>query len=131
MTRGGAGHLALVAIFACGGSKAETPVVADSVARALPVDSLVLTGAAGIEIWYTLARRSTGADGRACVERGLEIRRDGRRLQVPLLYTGSPPVLVNDSTMRATLWTHCIPGNSYRVDLRSGHPVRERSGAAP
>ncbi|HEY5940412.1 MAG TPA: hypothetical protein VIT87_06295 [Gemmatimonadales bacterium] len=130
MTRGGDWHLALVAIFACGGSKAETPVVADS-ARALPVDSLVLTGAAGIEIWYTLARTSTGADGQACVERGLEIRRDGRRLQVPLLYTGSPPVLVNDSTMRATLWTHCIPGNSYRVDLRSGHPVRERSGAAP
>ncbi|HEY8196602.1 MAG TPA: hypothetical protein VIG04_06470 [Gemmatimonadales bacterium] len=131
MTHSGAWHLALAALLSCGGSKAEAPVVADSAARALPLDSLVLTGAAGIEIWYRLARTSTAVDGQACVERGLEIRQGGRRVQVPLLYTGSPPVLVNDSTMKAILWTHCAPGQSYLVDLRSGHPVRERSGAAP
>ncbi len=124
-------HFALAAVLACGGSKAEFPIAADSVARVRPSDSLVLTSAAGVEIWYTLARASTGADGQECVERGLEIRQGGKRVQVPLLYTGSPPLLVNDSTMRATLWTHCAPGDPYRVDLRSGRPVRERSGAAP
>lgn len=130
MRRSSAWHVALAALLACG-PNAQTPAAGDSVAHTPPTDSLVLTGAAGVEIWLTLARRSTGADGEECVERGLEIRQDGRRVQVPLLYTGSPPVLLNDSTMRATLWTHCAPGDSYRVDLRSGHPVRERAGGAP
>jgi hypothetical protein len=91
----------------------------------------VLTSPAGAEIWLTLVRAATGADGGRCVERGLEIRQGGKRVQVPLLYTGAPPVLLNDSTMRAILWTHCRPGDAYLVNLRSGHPVRERAGAAP
>lgn len=131
MRHGGAWHFALAALLACGGPKAETPGAGDSVARAQLADSLVLTSPAGTEIWFTLVRASTGADGHGCVERGLEIRQGGRRVQVPLLYTGSPPVLLNDSTMRAILWTRCAPGDSYRVDLRSGRPVRERSGAVP
>lgn len=131
MTHGGTWHIALAALLGCGGSKAEPPVAADSVARALPTDSRALTSPSGAEVWFTLARPSTSADGQACVERGLEIRHGGRRVQVPLLYTGSPPVLLNDSTMKATLWTRCAPGDSYRVDLRSGHPVREHSGAVP
>ena len=89
----------------------------------------MLTNAGGVEIWFTLARSATGADGRRCVERGLEIRQGEKRLQVPLLYTGALPVLINDSTMRATLWTHCQPGDAYLVNLTSGHPVRERAGA--
>jgi hypothetical protein len=88
-------------------------------------DSLVLTVANGVEVWFTLSRSAHSSEGRSCVERGLEIRRGGRRLQVPLLYTGEPPTLLNDSTMRAMLWTDCRPVSPYRVDLRTGQPVRE------
>ena len=129
MKRIRAWQAALAALLACGGPEARKPA-ADSVANLSPTDSLVLTTPAGVEIWFTLARSATGAAGR-CVERGLEIRQGGRRVQVPLLYTGTAPVLLNDSTMRATLWTHCAPGDAYRVDLRSGQPVRERPGAMP
>ena len=48
------------------------------------------------------------------------------RIPVPLLYTGTAPHLVNDSTMRARLSDHCRPGDAYLVDLRTGRPVRER-----
>jgi hypothetical protein len=120
----------LAALLACGGPKNDAPA-ADRVANVSATDSLLLSTPGGTEIWFTLARPATGADGQRCVERGLEIRHAGKRLQVPLLYTGSPPVLLNDSTMRATLWTHCTPGESYRVNLRSGHPVRESTGARP
>lgn len=121
-------YTGVAALLACGGPTRQKPAAADSVSN-VPPDSLVLTSAAGVEIWFTLARTATGADGRRCVERGLEIRPGGKRLQVPLLYTGAPPVLLNDSTMRAILWTHCQPGDAYRVNLRNGHPVRERAGA--
>lgn len=94
----------------------------------LPSDSLVLTTGEGVEVWYGLARSSRAADGRPCVERGLEIRREGRRMQVPLLYTGEAPTLLNDSTMRAVLWTNCRPEAAYLVDLANGRPVRQREG---
>jgi hypothetical protein len=122
-------YIGLAALLACGGPARQKPAAADSVTSAPLSDSLVLTNAAGVEIWFTLARSATGADGRRCVERGLEIRQGDKRLQVPLLYTGAPPVLINDSTMRAMLWTHCQPGEAYLVNLTSGHPVRERMGA--
>jgi hypothetical protein len=86
----------------------------------------VATNESGVEIWFTLARVGRSADGATCVERGLEIRRAGSRIQVPLLYTGSPPVLLDDSTMRAELWNHCRMVDTYRVDLRSGRPVRQK-----
>jgi hypothetical protein len=86
----------------------------------------VLTNAAGTEVWFTLARAAKGVDGRRCVERGLELRQGSKRVKVPLLYTGTAPVLLNDSTMRAILWTHCQPGDVYLVNLRTGHPERER-----
>jgi hypothetical protein len=122
-------YIGVAALLACGGPARQKPAAADNVTNVPPTDSLVLTNAAGVEIWFTLARTATGADGRRCVERGLEIRRGGKRRPVPLLYTGAPPVLLNDSTMRAMLWTHCRPGDAYLVNLRSGHPVRERAGA--
>jgi hypothetical protein len=56
----------------------------------------------------------------------MEIRRGGTRVQVPLLYTATAPELVNDSTIRARLSNRCVPGDAYLVDLRTGHPVRER-----
>lgn len=126
MTHGGPWYIGLAALLACGGSQGDRPAAADSVTRSPPGDSLVLTSRAGIEIWFTLARSATRADGSGCVERGLEIRHGGRRVKVPLLYTGTPPVLLNDSTMRAMLWIHCQPDDPYLVNLRSGHPVRER-----
>ena len=131
MTGGRGWQVGLTALLACGGPTGRTPATADGVAKAPATDSLVLTGAEGVEIWYTLARDGTGPDGSQCVERGLEIRQGGKRIQVPLLYTGSPPVLLNDSTMRAILWTHCTPGEAYRMNLRSGQPVREHPGAVP
>ena len=91
-------------------------------------ESLAATAASGVEIWFTLSRPARSTEGHSCVERGLEIRRDGRRLPVPLLYTGEAPTVVNDSTMRAMLWTHCRPVTPYRVDLRTGRPVREAEG---
>ena len=121
----------LAALLACGGPTGQKPAAADSVTNVAPTDSLVLTNTAGVEVWFTLPRVAMDADGRWCVERGLEIRQRGKRVQVPLLYTGEPPVLLNDSTMRAMLWTHCQPGDPYLVNLRSGHPARERAGATP
>jgi hypothetical protein len=120
-----------VALIACGGPAGQRPATADSIAAVQVTDSLVLTSTTGVEIWFTLARAATGVDGKRCVERGLELRQGARRVQVPLLYTGSPPVLIDDTTMRAILWTHCRPGDPYRVNLRSGQPVREPTGATP
>lgn len=58
------------------------------------------------------------------MERGLEIRDGTRRTPVPLLYTRDVPRVVNDSTVSARLWTACMPGPEYRVNLRTGQPVR-------
>ena len=131
MTPGQGWQVGLAALLACGGPTGRKPAAADRVTDVAPSDSLVLTNPAGVEIWFTLARAATGAGGLRCVERGLEIRQGGKRVQVPLLYTGAPPVLLNDSTIRAKLWTHCTPGDAYLVNLRSGHPVRERAGPTP
>jgi hypothetical protein len=73
-----------------------------------------------------LAREATAADGTSCVDRAIEIRRGDKRIQVPLLYTGHVPEVVNDSTIRARLSNQCVPGDAYLVDLQTGRPVRER-----
>lgn len=116
--------LALVSV-ACGRSRDERP---DSTASAepAPTDSLVATAPGGAEIWFTLARKDQAPDGRDCVDRAIEIRRNGSRVTVPLLYTGKVPEVVNDTTLRAWLSDRCAPGDAYLVDLRSGRPVRER-----
>jgi hypothetical protein len=117
--------IGLAAVLACGESPDRATVGETGGGSVQPNDTLVLTSG-GAEVWLTLARSARHADGSECVERGLEIRRRGTRTKVPLLYTGAPPVLLNDTTMRAVLWTHCQPGDPYLIDLRSGHPVRER-----
>jgi hypothetical protein len=89
-------------------------------------DSVVLSSPSGTEVGFSLTRSSRSADGTPCTERGLVIRREGSRIQVPLLYTGEAPTLLNDSTMRAVLWNNCRPSTAYRVDLRTGRPVPER-----
>jgi hypothetical protein len=95
-----------------------------------PADSLVATNEEGVEIWFTLARVGRAANGSTCVERGLEIRRGGARIAVPLLYTGAAPILLDRSTMRAELWNHCRKVDTYLVDLQSGRPVRQSSRTA-
>src|SRR6478672_4912649 len=92
-----------------------------------PRASLVASTPNGVEVWFTLARSDSAVGGRSCQERGIEIRRDGKRLPVPLLYTGETPVLINDSTIRARLWTRCMPGDAYLVDLKSGQPSPDRN----
>lgn len=116
--------LAAVLAFGCRPDERRS-ASGDSGAVQEPAESLVGSSRHGVEIWFTLARVARAADGTQCLERGLEIRRGGTRIQVPLLYTGDSPVLLNDSTMRAVLWTHCRPVDTYLVDLRSGRPVRE------
>jgi hypothetical protein len=89
-------------------------------------DSMILRTRAGYEVWYSGSRPARDDNGQVCVERAMQIRRDTSRINIPLLYTGAPPVLVNDSTIEAAIWLHCRPGNLYRVDLRNGLPVRVR-----
>jgi hypothetical protein len=104
----------------------ERPRPQDDAAPPSVRDSLAVTSDDGLEVWFTLTRVGRASDGTTCVERGLEIRRGGTRIQVPLLYTGAPPVFLDQSTMRAELWNHCRAVATYLVDLRSGRPVRER-----
>ena len=118
--------LLLASLAGCG--KEEQAALRTEPASASSRDSLVVTSETGAEIWFTLTRHAQASDGSSCLERGLEIRRDSSRIPVPLLYTGIAPVVINESTMRAELWKHCRPVDTYLVDLRTGRPVREQSG---
>lgn len=111
-------------ILGCGGERPPARPTAST--DSVPADSLVATAPGGVQVWFTLARRATSPEGAHCVDRAIEIRRGDTRVQVPLLYTGTPPELVNDSTLRARLSNQCRPGDAYLVDLRTGRPVRER-----
>jgi len=116
------------AILGCD-RRPATPAAQPPSAEREVSDSLVLSGSSGVEVWYTLLRQGHRPDGSRCTERGLEIRRGNRRTPVPLLYTGEKPTLLNDSIMRAVLWTNCRPGDVYLVNLKTGHPVRQGGGA--
>ena len=118
--------LLVALVGACGAE--ERPRSQDTAATPSVPDSLVATGKDDLQVWFTLTRVGLAPDGTSCVERGLEIRRGDTRIQVPLLYTGAAPVLLDQSTMRAELWNHCRPVGTYLVDLRSGRPVREHPG---
>lgn len=100
----------------------ETPVVPPPPA---PAPELALKAPGGAEVWFGDARASRDSTGAACVERTLEIRSAGARRIVPLLYTLDTPTVLDDSTIRARLFTDCRPGPAYRVDLRTGLPVRK------
>jgi hypothetical protein len=117
--------LLAIVLLACGEAKPAPPKAA-AAADSAPPDSLVATAPGGVQIWFTLARRGTSREGTPCVDRAIEIRRGDTRVKVPLLYTGTAPELLNDSTLRARLSNQCRPGDAYLVDLRSGRPVRER-----
>jgi hypothetical protein len=118
----------LSATAGCGGERAGGghPDAAPSNAPAAPADSLALRTRAGVEIWFTAARTARDSAGRPCIERVMEIRGAGKSIPIPLLYTGEPPRVVDDSTIEADLWLNCHRGNRYRVNLRTGQPVRAR-----
>lgn len=88
---------------------------------------LVLRTSNGTEVWFGDARESHDSAGTPCVERALEIRGPAGRRIVPLLYTLDTPTVLDDSTVRARLFNSCRPGPAYRVDLRTGLPVRKDS----
>ena len=93
-----------IVLAACGtnGEPAPgPPPVVDADAAPAPPDSQILSAANGVTIWLTEGRRATTPAGSPCLERTLEIRRDTARIKIPLLYTISTPVLLNDSTLRA------------------------------
>ena len=123
---------ALASVALVGGLCACKAKPADSASSALPAtsvpaaDSLVLTAGPGVEVWFTDSREEKDTTGAPCVERVMEVRRAGRRIAVPLLYTGEAPRLVDDSTIEAAIWLHCRPGNVYRVNLATGYPTRVR-----
>ena len=111
-------------LAACAG-RSEPPPARDTVTAApRPADTLVLAAPGGVEVWFTDSRDARDSTGDQCIERVMQIRRDGRKIAVPLLYTGSRPRLVNDSTIEAPIWLNCRPGNVYQVDLKTGRPVR-------
>jgi hypothetical protein len=114
----------LAVLVACQ-SPPERPVAAPAAPPKAP-DSLALTAPNGVEVWFTGVRSATDSAGMACTERVMEIRRDGRRIAIPLLYTGQVPRLVNDSTLEVPIWLHCRPGNVYQVSLTTGQPLRVR-----
>ena len=89
-----------------------------------PADSMVLSAPGGVSVWLTEGRRASDSAGTACYERTIEIRRDTTRLKVPLLYTVTVPVLLDDSTFKAELARDCRATASYRVSLRDGMPHR-------
>jgi hypothetical protein len=114
----------VLASLGCAERPADAAAAGEETAAVRPADSLVATAPGGAEVWLTLARNDSG-NGRHCVDRTIEIRRNGTRLPVPLLYTGTSPELLNDTTLRARLSNGCRPGDAYLVDLRTGRPVRE------
>ena len=115
----------LVLLAGCGGDRPDGAARGKVAAPAAPADSLALS-IGGAEVWYTLARAGRSESGAPCVDRALEIRRGDSRIPVPLLYTGTPPEPVDDTTFRARLSDRCAPGASYLVSLRTGRPTPER-----
>lgn len=114
----------LLLAVACTGSGSHPAAgISGGPTSAAPADSLVLRLARGVDVWFTAGRDARDHTGAECRERTVEIRRESRRLDVPLLYTGSVPTRLNDTTLVADLWLNCRPIATYRVDLRTGRPA--------
>jgi hypothetical protein len=87
-------------------------------------DTMVLALPAGATIWLAEGRRAVDSAGALCVERSVEIRRDSIKLKVPLLFTGSIPTRLDDTTIRAELFRDCRVSAVYKVGVRDGLPHR-------
>ena len=122
--------LGLAALAGACGARGEagpgTPPPVEAALTPKPADSLILKAPDGVTVWLSEGREAEDSSGIVCLERTLEIRRDSVRIKVPLLYTVTTPVLLNDSTIRARLADHCRPAEYYRVNLRSGRPTPEQ-----
>ena len=121
-----AGFGVIVAAMSCRPARPPAAAAANSAAASIPADTLVVAGARGLEVWFTLAREDRAADGRLCTDRTIEIRRDTTRVAVPLLYTEEVPRIVNDTTLEAVLYRGCRPLARYQVDTRTGQPTPVR-----
>lgn len=102
----------------------SAPMVADTT----PDDRHVFDLADGTEVWLTAGRAARSAGGQACRERGIELRRGGQRIPVPLLYTIDDPMLMRGRLV-ATLSTDCEARQSYRIDPATGQPTPMASGS--
>ena len=119
--------LGTMILLPCCGSRGEPappnpPPNGTSVARV--ADTMVLSAPGGTTVWLGPGREARDSGGTSCTERTIEIRRGSSRISIPLLYTLSPPTLLNDSTLRAELARDCRTTAAYRVSLRTGQPVR-------
>ncbi|MEO6068583.1 MAG: hypothetical protein ABIQ41_11470 [Gemmatimonadales bacterium] len=90
---------------------------------AVPADTHVLDLADGTEVWLTAGRMGKRASGEECRERGIALRKEGRHLIVPLLYTLDTPT-ERGGELIAVLASDCIPGAAYRIDPLTGQPSR-------
>jgi hypothetical protein len=128
--KGGTGGKVFIALMGLVGCERSAPSPAAEARPAGPAEApapaaeQILT-AGGAQVWFGAARQGRDSAGAACVERTLEIRDAAGRRVVPLLYTRDTPTVVNDSTIRARLFTNCVAGPTYQVDLRTGLPVRK------
>ena len=127
--RGGRGA-AVVAVLAAGCTACDRPPPPPAsepgaATPPAPAAQLALKAPGGVEVWFGDVRESRDSAGGTCVERTLEIRGPTGKRIVPLLYTLDTPTVLDDSTIRARLFTDCRPGPTYRVDLRTGLPVRK------
>ena len=106
--------------------------VPEAYAGAAPLpDTLVLSAPGGTTIWLAEGRPAVSSTGENCIERTIEIRKDSSRLKVPLLYTVTLPVLIDDTTMRAELAEHCKATRPYRVNLKTARPSPIESDRSP
>ena len=91
-----------------------------------PAPVMVLRMPDSAEVWYTGFMRDTTADGTPCNERTVEIRRAGRSIPVPLLYTLGEMEAVDDTTVRAALVRDCAKYDTYLVNTKTGQPRRAK-----
>jgi hypothetical protein len=121
--RNGRLTLVLALLTACG-RDTPPPDQPPAAEPAGPAPERLLTTPSGVEVWFGDSRESRDSAGATCVERSLELRGPGGRRIVPLLYTLDTPTVLDDTTMRARLYTDCRAGRAYQVDLRTGLPTR-------
>lgn len=119
--------LALALLAAACGRTPAPPAAADPAATAGPADSLVLTLPGGAEVWLVAGREGRSAGGATCVERSVELRRDGGRKLVPLLFVRAAPRL-EGSRLVATLSTDCADVADYVIDPVTAYPTRRGGG---
>ena len=122
--RGRRGVVAAFVIAAGWGEKGSVRPVESVATVPLPAAVLALQVSDSVAVWFTSARADTSAEGRACLERVMEIRAGTQVVPVPLLYTGENPIPNNDSTIQVHIWRHCVAADLYRVHLRTGQPTR-------